>query len=41
MSYLVPFTDVQAMTREVRGAVYERWSGILETSRFIGGEDRR
>jgi dTDP-4-amino-4,6-dideoxygalactose transaminase len=38
MSPLVPFTDLAAMTREVRGAVDQGWERLLEGSRFIGGE---
>jgi dTDP-4-amino-4,6-dideoxygalactose transaminase len=34
----VPFTDLGAMTREVRGAVVEAWTAILDSGRFIGGE---
>ena len=34
----VPFTDLTAMTREVRGAVVEAWAEILDSGRFIGGE---
>jgi dTDP-4-amino-4,6-dideoxygalactose transaminase len=33
----VPFVDLAAMTREVRGALDEGWAGLLESSRFIGG----
>jgi dTDP-4-amino-4,6-dideoxygalactose transaminase len=38
MSPRVPFLDLAAMTREVRGAVDEGWERLLDTSRFIGGE---
>jgi dTDP-4-amino-4,6-dideoxygalactose transaminase len=38
MSYDVPFTDVAAMTREVRTAVDRGWARLLESGRFIGGE---
>jgi dTDP-4-amino-4,6-dideoxygalactose transaminase len=33
----VPFTDLDAMTREVREAVERTWSQILDSGRFIGG----
>src|SRR5437879_677913 len=33
----VPFTDLGAMTREVRADVVQAWSGVLDTSGFIGG----
>lgn len=32
----VPFTDLGAMTREVRAAVEQGWSGLLDSSRFVG-----
>jgi dTDP-4-amino-4,6-dideoxygalactose transaminase len=35
---VVPFIDLAAMTREVRTAVCDEWSAILDSSRFIGGE---
>jgi dTDP-4-amino-4,6-dideoxygalactose transaminase len=38
----VPFTDLGAMTREVRAAVEQGWSRLLDSSRFMGaaeGED--
>src|SRR5829696_7804087 len=38
MSYEVPFTDLGAMTREVRTTVSEAWADLLDSSRFIGGE---
>jgi dTDP-4-amino-4,6-dideoxygalactose transaminase len=38
MSYEVPFTDLAAMTREVRAAVEAGWARLLESGRFIGGE---
>jgi dTDP-4-amino-4,6-dideoxygalactose transaminase len=38
MSYAVPFTDIGATTREVRTTVSEAWAGVLDNSRFIGGE---
>jgi dTDP-4-amino-4,6-dideoxygalactose transaminase len=34
----VPFTDLGAMTREVRDSVERSWAEILDTGRFIGGE---
>jgi len=33
----VPFTDLGAMTREVRAGVLRAWGGVLDTSGFIGG----
>jgi dTDP-4-amino-4,6-dideoxygalactose transaminase len=38
MSYDVPFTDLAAMTREVRAVVDRGWARLLESGRFIGGE---
>src|ERR671935_1987798 len=38
MSPVVPFTDLGAMTREVRAAVDQGWARLLERSAFIGGE---
>jgi dTDP-4-amino-4,6-dideoxygalactose transaminase len=38
MGYQVPFTDLSAMTREIRGDIDAQWADILDTSRFIGGE---
>jgi dTDP-4-amino-4,6-dideoxygalactose transaminase len=38
MSYEVPFTDLAAMTREVRAAIEAGWARLLESGRFIGGE---
>jgi dTDP-4-amino-4,6-dideoxygalactose transaminase len=37
MSCEVPFTDLSAMTGEVRATISEAWADILATSRFIGG----
>jgi dTDP-4-amino-4,6-dideoxygalactose transaminase len=34
----VPFSDLGAITREVRGEVDRAWQCLLETSGFIGGE---
>ena len=34
----VPFTDLAAMTREVRAAVDQGWERLLTSSRFIGGQ---
>lgn len=34
----VPFTDLNAMTREVQDDILGAWSGLFESSRFIGGE---
>jgi dTDP-4-amino-4,6-dideoxygalactose transaminase len=38
LSDIVPFTDLAAMTREVRVAVGHAWRRLLDTSEFIGGE---
>ena len=38
MSPPVPFMDLAAMTREIRGAIDQGWERLLQTSRFIGGE---
>ncbi|MFN2559706.1 MAG: DegT/DnrJ/EryC1/StrS family aminotransferase [Jatrophihabitans sp.] len=34
----VPFLDLSAVTRVVRHAVLESWSGLLERNRYVGGE---
>lgn len=34
---LVPFSDLTAMTREVRPAVEHAWSELLDSGRFVGG----
>jgi dTDP-4-amino-4,6-dideoxygalactose transaminase len=33
----VPFTDLAAMTRDVRAAVEQAWAPLLSSSRFVGG----
>jgi dTDP-4-amino-4,6-dideoxygalactose transaminase len=38
MSLQVPFTDLCAMTREVRPSVSDAWADVLDNGRFIGGE---
>ncbi len=38
MNPIVPFTDLKAMTQEVRAAIDEGWARLLESSRFIGGD---
>lgn len=38
MTDQIPFLDLAAMTREVRGSVELAWSRLLESSRFIGGD---
>jgi dTDP-4-amino-4,6-dideoxygalactose transaminase len=38
MSHEVPFTDLAAMTREIRAAVGQGWEQLLKSGRFIGGE---
>jgi dTDP-4-amino-4,6-dideoxygalactose transaminase len=37
MSQGVPFTDLTAMTRDVRPVVDRAWSDLLDASRFVGG----
>ncbi len=34
----IPFTDLAAMTREVRASIDDEWARLLASSRFIGGE---
>ena len=38
MSVVVPFTELGAMTQEVRPAIDRGWARLLERSAFIGGE---
>ncbi len=38
MTPVVPFTDLYAMTREVRDDIEQGWERLLENGRFIGGE---
>jgi dTDP-4-amino-4,6-dideoxygalactose transaminase len=38
MSQDIPFTDLAAMTRDVRADVEQAWARLLRSSRFIGGE---
>jgi dTDP-4-amino-4,6-dideoxygalactose transaminase len=38
LSDVVPFTDLGAMTREVRSAVGHAWRQLLDSSGFIGGD---
>jgi dTDP-4-amino-4,6-dideoxygalactose transaminase len=38
MTGQVPFLDVAAMTREVRGTVEQGWEKVLRSSQFIGGD---
>ena len=38
MNREVPFTDLAAMTREVRADVEAGWARVLHSGRFIGGE---
>jgi len=38
MSRPVPFTDLGAMTRDVRPLVERGWAQLLKSSRFIGGD---
>ena len=35
---IIPFTDLAAMTRDVRTAVEQAWARLLGSSRFVGGE---
>jgi dTDP-4-amino-4,6-dideoxygalactose transaminase len=35
----VPFTDLAAMTRDVRAPVEQAWANLLDSSRFVGGEE--
>ena len=37
MSRGVPFTDLTAMTRDIRPAVDRAWADLLNSSRFVGG----
>jgi dTDP-4-amino-4,6-dideoxygalactose transaminase len=37
MSHEVPFMDLSAMTREVRGTLEEGWARLLDSGRFVGG----
>ena len=37
MSPVVPFLDLAAMTREIRGTLNQGWERLLDTSQFIGG----
>jgi dTDP-4-amino-4,6-dideoxygalactose transaminase len=34
----IPFLDLGAMTREVRGQVEQAWARLLDSGRFIGGD---
>ena len=38
MTGTIPFLDLAAMTREVRGTVERAWDRLLESGNFIGGE---
>jgi dTDP-4-amino-4,6-dideoxygalactose transaminase len=38
MNCEVPFTDLAAMTREVRAEIEAGWARVLRSGRFIGGE---
>jgi dTDP-4-amino-4,6-dideoxygalactose transaminase len=38
MTRLVPFTDLAAMTREIRATIDQNWAQLLESSAFIGGQ---
>jgi dTDP-4-amino-4,6-dideoxygalactose transaminase len=35
---IVPFMDLAAMTDEVRIQVFNGWSALLDSNRFVGGE---
>jgi dTDP-4-amino-4,6-dideoxygalactose transaminase len=39
LSERVPFTDLAAMTRDVRAEVEQAWANLLDSSRFVGGEE--
>jgi dTDP-4-amino-4,6-dideoxygalactose transaminase len=39
MNHEVPLTDLPAMTREIRAEVDVAWARLLESSRFIGGDE--
>ncbi len=38
MTRLVPFTDLAAMTREIRATIDQNWAKLLDSSAFIGGQ---
>jgi dTDP-4-amino-4,6-dideoxygalactose transaminase len=38
MGSTVPFLDLGAMTNDVRATVWQLWSAVLDSSRFVGGE---
>jgi dTDP-4-amino-4,6-dideoxygalactose transaminase len=38
MTRVVPFTDLAAMTQEVRATIDQNWTQLLDTSAFIGGQ---
>lgn len=38
MSQGVPFTDLTAMTRDIRPAVDRAWANLLDSSKFMGGD---
>lgn len=39
LSERIPFTDLAAITRDVRAAVEKAWASLLDSSRFVGGEE--
>lgn len=39
LSERIPFTDLAAVTRDVRAAVEKAWASLLDSSRFVGGEE--
>jgi dTDP-4-amino-4,6-dideoxygalactose transaminase len=38
MNQSVPFTDLAAMTRDIRPAVDRAWANLLNSSQFVGGD---
>jgi dTDP-4-amino-4,6-dideoxygalactose transaminase len=38
MTLAVPFTDLGAMTREIRATIDQNWAQLLNSSAFIGGQ---
>jgi dTDP-4-amino-4,6-dideoxygalactose transaminase len=38
MTLAVPFTDLGAMTREIRATIDQNWAQLLDSSAFIGGQ---
>ena len=38
MNQSVPFTDLAAMTRDIRPAADRAWANLLDSSQFVGGD---